>query len=676
MPECSPDPIRIHKVLAQPGSTRRPDPIRIHKAPDPVRLHKAPDPKDSGRHRKHLPMKKFRSDILLLAACLLLAASPAPGADAPRDPGAAQGVPEKDDAPPSQNSPGKPGQEAEPEICAGANTDDRPECGDTTGTPPEKDPGRPAADTGSTSGGSGGGDNAADQASAPAAGSSKKDSSARRQTPDPESRCLRDASAIVIHGSTTLDRTGTFAACLRAASGSNPLIWYFTGHMMLNAIGAKPNTAEGLKWLEKAALKGLPQAQSELADYYMTGGGVKKKVDMPKALEWLSRLASDRTSAYGKEAAFRLCSIYLFGTGTEPDHQRAFTWCRISGLEQQNYEGLTNLALLHINGWGTPKNAPLALDYYETAAKRGVISAQLSLGRAYSMGSDVPADYGRAFHWMKKAADQDSPQGLYYLAQMYEYGQGTDQNDKLAWKTYHKAALLGEPRAQYALGRLYQHAENPNIDYAAKWYHKAAAAGNTDAMIAIGDLYSSQNQREMMRWYAAAAHGGSSDGKLRMIPHLLKGSRDVKADPALALKYAAELADTGNSRGMYWMGVILLRGLAGEKRPLEALEAFALSAGEGDADAALELGRGLIRGDFGTPDPRRGETFLLQAAENGCINDACLELARLYATRQDYASAQRWISDADCATADDRAACEQLASSIAAALADQGGGQP
>jgi TPR repeat protein len=461
-----------------------------------------------------------------------------------------------------------------------------------------------------------------------------------------EKKCIENATAIVAENRSDVDRTGTFSTCLKAARSDNPLVWYFIGYMQLNSIGAKANLEEGIGWLKKAGESGLASAQSELAEYYLTGGGVKQKIDMKNAIYWLSKLATNKNSRGSVDAAFRLCSIYLFGTNIEPDYERAFTWCRISGIEHHNFEGLTNLALLYINGWGVQKNVPLAMDYYKTAARNNVIGAQLSLGRAYSTGLDVPIDYNLAFEWISKAAQQQSPIGMYYLAQMYEYGQGTDQNEDKAREYYTKAAKLGEPRAQYALGRIFQYSVNSNIDYAAKWYHKAAAQGNTDAMIAIGDLYSKQNPGEMMRWYLTAANHGNSDGKLRCIPFLISGARYVKPNPVLALSFAEQLAREGNSSGMYWLGMIYLKGYAGEKDLKAAYEALSASAGEGNADASFELGKALIRGEFGFADELNGVGYLQAAAENGCVNDACMELIRYYIGKEDFESAYLWLDNA------------------------------
>lgn len=443
-------------------------------------------------------------------------------------------------------------------------------------------------------------------------------------------KCIVNGTKIITLQDRSVNLTSTFNDCYQGKDSSNPLVWYFVGHMQLHGIGASPNLTEGLKFLEKAGYQSHPAAQKELADYYLTGGGVKSRINMKKALEWLSRLALNKKAEYSPEATFRLCSIYLFGTGVDTDYERALTWCRKSGIQQHNYDGLTNLALMYINGWGTSKDPGLAIDYYTTAAKHGVISAQLSLGRAYSLGTDVPADYKLAFQWMAKAAGAGNPLAMFYLGEMYEYGQGVEQDRKSARKLYQKAADLGEPGAQYILGRIYQYGDNPNLDYAAKWYHKAAAQNNSDAMIAIGDLYISQNSREMMKWYRKAAALGNNDGALRQIPYLLTGSRDFSPQPEEALTIAQHLAQKQISGGHYWLGIIYRDGLAGTADPEKAQYELSTAAQLGNTDAALALGESCLKGVFDSCDNNDAEKYLKQASDAGCIKNSCLLLGQLY----------------------------------------------
>lgn len=443
-------------------------------------------------------------------------------------------------------------------------------------------------------------------------------------------KCIINATKIVSLNNKTIDLTGTFNNCYKGKNSNNPLVWFFIGYMQLNGIGASMNIAEGIKYLEKAGYKSVPAAQKELSDYYLTGGGVKNKIDIPKAVDWLSRLALNKSAEYSPDATFKLCSIYLFGTGIPSDYERAFTWCKRSGLDQHNYEGLTNLALLYINGWGTKKEPSLAIDYYTTAAKHGVISAQLSLGRAYSLGTEIPTDYKLAFEWMAKASQNGSPLAMFYLAQMYEYGQGVTQDKVAAKKLYQKSAELGEAQSQYILGRIYQYDDNSNINYAAKWYHKAAAQNNSDAMIAIGDLYQTQNTKEMMKWYRKASALGNIDGKLRQIPYLLKGTKEFRAHPEDALAMAEELSQQNNSYGNYWLGIIFRDGYVGNKDVEKAQYEFSLAASDGNLEAALELGLGYLYNSFNTYNEDLAEKYLIMASSSGCLKSSCLELGKLY----------------------------------------------
>jgi len=53
---------------------------------------------------------------------------------------------------------------------------------------------------------------------------------------------------------------------------------------------------------------------------------------------------------------------------------------------------ITNLARMHANGLGIPKDVSNAIRLYESAAEAGEFLAQIELARIYSRGNDVPVD--------------------------------------------------------------------------------------------------------------------------------------------------------------------------------------------------------------------------------------------------------------------------------------------
>ncbi|MDD9993324.1 MAG: tetratricopeptide repeat protein [Rhodospirillales bacterium] len=50
-----------------------------------------------------------------------------------------------------------------------------------------------------------------------------------------------------------------------------------------------------------------------------------------------------------------------------------------------------------------------AVPWYEQAAGAGLAEAQILLGTMYARGSDVPRDLVRAYAWLHKAAEKESP---------------------------------------------------------------------------------------------------------------------------------------------------------------------------------------------------------------------------------------------------------------------------
>jgi TPR repeat protein len=54
--------------------------------------------------------------------------------------------------------------------------------------------------------------------------------------------------------------------------------------------------------------------------------------------------------------------------------------------------------------------------------------AQYNLGMLYYRGQGVAQNYGEAFKWLEKSAQQNHPTAQYNLAVMYEQGQGTNKD--------------------------------------------------------------------------------------------------------------------------------------------------------------------------------------------------------------------------------------------------------
>ena len=82
------------------------------------------------------------------------------------------------------------------------------------------------------------------------------------------------------------------------------------------------------------------------------------------------------------------------------------------------------MGLLHVRGYGIPKNLAAAARWFRKAAEQGMPEAQFDLGYLYRRGEGVPQDDLKAVDWWQKAADQGDTFAQSSLAGMYLDGNG------------------------------------------------------------------------------------------------------------------------------------------------------------------------------------------------------------------------------------------------------------
>lgn len=94
---------------------------------------------------------------------------------------------------------------------------------------------------------------------------------------------------------------------------------------------------------------------------------------------------------------------------------------------------------------------------------------------AYSMGN-----YDDAAREFATLAKQGDARGEYYLALLYEEGQGVERDFQQALHWYTKAAGVGDVDAAFALGRMHAQGTGVPRDLVAAyvWYSRAARGGH------------------------------------------------------------------------------------------------------------------------------------------------------------------------------------------------------
>jgi hypothetical protein len=85
-------------------------------------------------------------------------------------------------------------------------------------------------------------------------------------------------------------------------------------------------------------------------------------------------------------------------------------------------------------------NYQTALKVWMDGAMAGSAEAQNNVGEIYSKGLGTAPDYGMAFQWFKKAADQGYNRAKINLGFLYEQGLGVPQDQAMALNLYREAS--------------------------------------------------------------------------------------------------------------------------------------------------------------------------------------------------------------------------------------------
>ena len=129
-------------------------------------------------------------------------------------------------------------------------------------------------------------------------------------------------------------------------------------------------------------------------------------------------------------------------------------------------------------------------------------------------------EYDKAYVLFLKEAGIGNAKAQYFLGYLFENGQGVDKDYKKAYEWYLKAAEQENARAQCYVGYLYCIGKGVNLDYkkAYNWYLKAADQGDVLAQYFLGILYEngqglSKDYTKAAEWYKKSATQGFEEAK-------------------------------------------------------------------------------------------------------------------------------------------------------------------
>lgn len=324
---------------------------------------------------------------------------------------------------------------------------------------------------------------------------------------------------------------------------------YYLGELTFNGLGTSKDTARGMAFTRLAVDQGFGMAYWRLGSNYDNGIGVEADTSQAKAYYRKALPVLQRLAELGDpEAQGNLGAMYSMGDVVKRDDEEAMKWY-LRAAEQgyafvqvnlgaqyhseekfgKAYEwfekaaeagdarGEFMLGLMYYQGDSLAKNTSRARQYFELAAEKDYVDAQLYLGIiAYN-----EKDYAAAVPYFLKAAEQEYLGAYTFLSAIYKRGgYGVEKDIPEAIKWYTRAGEQGHADSWNQLGVMYANGDGVNSDFgtAAGYFRKAINAGGNNTMYKnLAYLYReggpglSQNLEQAKRYYKIAGNRGDGE---------------------------------------------------------------------------------------------------------------------------------------------------------------------
>ena len=248
----------------------------------------------------------------------------------------------------------------------------------------------------------------------------------------------------------------------------DPRALFSLGRLHMQGVGLEKDEALAVEFYIAAAEGGHLSAQFNLGLAYFKGRGVDK--DFDKAMEWWEKAADAGHSA----AQYNIGALLWEGQVVEQDQATAMKWFR-TAMHNNNEQASSFLQSLF-----EPMYSELRENfkfYRDDNTVRDIsLIEELSLFKlgqqAYSQG-----EFDQALKYWTPLAKDGHFDSQYYIAQLYEKGEGVEASFETALPMYEKAARAGQADSQYRLG-LYHINEAPDVNRTLGLYWMQSAADN------------------------------------------------------------------------------------------------------------------------------------------------------------------------------------------------------
>jgi TPR repeat protein len=305
--------------------------------------------------------------------------------------------------------------------------------------------------------------------------------------------------------------------------------------------------------LQEAADAGDGPSALEYAKRLRKGQGVAQ--DLAKAAEYFRR-AAQAGEVHGMIEWGLCCEMAI---GVQRDFSEASRWYK-AAMDKGHPHGVYCYADMLEYGKGVAKDEHGAVRLYKQAADAGHEGAQARYGFILENGLlGVAPNFPEALRYYKMSSDQGNPRGMFFYADMLEYGKGVPMDMAAAVRLYELAAAKGNTQALGHLGWLAVEGKGvpQNVESGLESVKCAADAGDLNSMLRLAPIFGALgNQRDMFEFYAQAFLRGSQTATFMFARCLENGSGCPKQPSAAASIYQLLIDGYNNRDAMTALGIL------------------------------------------------------------------------------------------------------------------------
>ncbi|MBQ4834966.1 tetratricopeptide repeat protein [Pseudoalteromonas luteoviolacea] len=274
-----------------------------------------------------------------------------------------------------------------------------------------------------------------------------------------------------------------FGMLQNAAQAGNAAAAYKLASLYESGGIKSQDLALAFNWYRTSVTLGEVDALNKIAEFYWAGKGVDKSED--DAVEAISQLA--------KAKNFNVASFvgehFYHGVNVDIDLNKA-RYYFMKAAQQNDGVALNSLGVIYRDGLRVAVDTELAKDYFERSAHLGVPDAMHNLG-ALNLSQNKEKD---GLEWLQRAAEKQFVKSYILLGDYYASHDANEESMRKAVKWLKLAADEKAPDGMYKLAMLLKKQNRNQFTIEVQMWLKAAASGGHQA--AVSELKVFELQRE------------------------------------------------------------------------------------------------------------------------------------------------------------------------------------